>query len=68
MDDNKNIKMFLDSVKVFLWRRNDNVLQYSRLEIPRDREFWQATVHGIKKESDTTEQLNNKDAKGRESL
>ena len=60
--------MFLDSVKVFLWRRNDNVLQYSCLENPRDREFWQATVHGIKKESDTTEQLNNKDAKGRESL
>ena len=60
--------MFLDSVKVFLWRRNDNVLHYSCLENPRDREFWQATVHGIKKESDTTEQLNNKDAKGRESL
>ena len=60
--------MFLDSVKVFLWRRNDNVLQYSCLENPRDREVWHATVHGIKKESDTTEQLNNKDAKGRESL
>ena len=25
--------------------------------IPLDREAWQATVHGVRKESDTTEQL-----------
>ena len=48
--------MFLDSVKVFLWRRNGNTLQYSCLGKPRDREVWQATVHGVKKESDTVEQ------------
>ena len=29
--------------------------QYSCLENPMDREAWQATVHGIIKESDTTE-------------
>ena len=27
--------------------------------IPRDREAWQATVHGVSKELDMTEQLNN---------
>ena len=48
--------MFLDSVKVFLWRRNGNALQYSCLGNPRDREVWQDTVHGVRKESDTTEQ------------
>ena len=36
---------------------NDNPLQYSSLENPMDREAWQATVHGVTKESDTTEQL-----------
>ena len=36
---------------------NGNPLQYSCLENPTDREAWQATVHGIAKESDTTEQL-----------
>ena len=29
------------------------------LENPMDRGAWQATVHGVTKESDTTEQLNN---------
>ena len=33
---------------------NSNLLQYSCLENPRDRGAWQATVHGITKESDMT--------------
>ena len=31
-----------------------NLLQYSCLENPMDRGAWQATVHGITKESGTT--------------
>ena len=38
---------------------NGNPLQYSCLKSPKDRGIWQATVHGVAKESDTTEQLNN---------
>ena len=34
-----------------------NSLQYSCLENPMDRGGWQATVHGVAKESDTTERL-----------
>ena len=34
---------------------NGNPLQYSCLENPMDRGIWQATVHGIHKELDTTE-------------
>ena len=34
-------------------------LKYSCLENPMDRGAWQATVHGITKESDTTSKLNN---------
>ena len=34
---------------------NGNPLQYSCLENPVDREAWQATVHGVEKELDTTE-------------
>ena len=37
---------------------NGNPLQYSCLENPMDRGAWQATVDGIAKESDTTEQMN----------
>jgi len=33
---------------------NGNLLQYSSLENPMDRGAWQATVHGVSKELDTT--------------
>jgi len=33
---------------------NGNPLQYSCLENPMDRGAWQAIVHGVTKESDTT--------------
>ena len=33
---------------------NGNPLQYSCLGNPMDRGAWQATVHGVVKESDTT--------------
>ena len=33
---------------------NGNPLQYSCLENPMDRGVWQATFHGVAKESDTT--------------
>ena len=36
---------------------NGNPLQYSCLENPMDRGAWQATVHGGRKESNTSEQL-----------
>ena len=35
-----------------------NPLQYSCLGNPMDRGAWRATVHGVAKELDTTEQLN----------
>ena len=38
---------------------NDNPLQYSCLENPMDRRTWWSIVHGVTKELDTTEQLNN---------
>ena len=34
---------------------NGNPLQYTCLENPTDRGIWQATVHSIGEESDTTE-------------
>ena len=37
---------------------NSNPLQYSCLENSMERGAWWATVHGVTKESDTTEQLN----------
>ena len=39
---------------------NGNPLEYSCLGNPMDRGGWQATVHGVAKESDTTQRLNNK--------
>ena len=33
---------------------NGNLLQYSCLENPMDRGAWQATVHGVAEELDTT--------------
>ena len=38
---------------------NGNPLQYSCLGNPMDRGAWRATVHGVAKESDTTQWLNN---------
>ena len=38
---------------------NDNPLQYSCLGNPMDRGTWWATVRGIAKELDVTQQLNN---------
>ena len=37
-----------------------NPLQYSCLGNPMDRGVWWATVHGVAKESDMTEQLNSR--------
>ena len=39
---------------------NGNPLQYSCLDNPLDRGAWQAIVHGVTKEPDTTQPLNNK--------
>ena len=38
---------------------NGNTLQYSCLENPMDGRAWWATLHGVAKESDPTECLNN---------
>ena len=38
---------------------NGNPLQYSYLGNSMGRGAWRVTVHGVTKESDTTEQLNN---------
>ena len=38
---------------------NGNPLPYFYLENPMDRGPWRASVHGVAKELDTTEQLNN---------
>ena len=34
-------------VRKIPWKGNSNILQYSCLENPMDREAWQATVHGV---------------------
>ena len=39
---------------------NGNPLRYSCLRNPTDRGAWQATVHGVTRESDTTSHRNNK--------
>ena len=39
------------------WSWKWQPLQYSCLENPMDRGAWQATVHGVTKESDTAERL-----------
>ena len=44
---------------------NGNPRQYSGLGNAMDKEAWQATVHGVTKESDTTQQLNNNKNKAR---
>ena len=41
----------------FPGEENGNPLQYSCLENVMDRKAWQATIHGVTKESDTTWQL-----------
>ena len=38
---------------------NDNPLQYSCLENPMDKRTWWSIVHGITRELDMIEQLNN---------
>ena len=56
--------MFSPSVGKIPWRKkNDNPLQYSCLENSMDRGAWRATVHGVTKVSDMTEQLNKKKKK-----
>ena len=39
--------------------RNGNTFQHSCLENSMDRGAWQATVHGVTKELDATQRLNN---------
>ena len=41
---------------------NDNPLHYSHLGNPMGRGSWWAVIHGISKEADTTEKLNNNNA------
>ena len=36
-------------VEKILWRKNDNLLQYSCQENPMDRGAWRAAVHGVTK-------------------
>ena len=43
---------------------NGNLFQYSWLENPMDREACWAIVHGVTKELDMTEQLNNRNRNG----
>ena len=46
-----------------LGERNGNPLQYPCLGNPMDIGAWRATVHGVPKKLDTTEQLNSNDSK-----
>ena len=43
----------------FLGEGDGNPLKYSCLGNPMDKKGWWATVHGVSKELDTTQQLNN---------
>ena len=45
-----------------------NPLQYSSLGNPMDRGAWGATVHAVAKKLDTTEQLNNNNKLGRDTV
>ena len=47
---------------------NGNPFQYSCLGSPMDRGTWQATVHLVTKELDTTERLNNNNKKHEETF
>ena len=49
----------IPGLEIFLEEGNGNPLQYSCLENSMDRGAWQATVHGLAKESHMTERLNN---------
>ena len=51
-------------VRKIPWKRACNPLQYSCLENPMDRGGWRATIHGVAKESDTTQRLNNNSPPG----
>ena len=42
-------------VRKILWRRKWQPLQYSCLGYPMDKGAWWSTIHGIEKESNTTE-------------
>ena len=47
-------------VRKIPWRRKCYPLLYSCLENPMDRGAWRAIVHEVPKDSDITEELNNK--------
>ena len=49
--------LLLDTIYVHFGEGNGSPLQYSCLANPMDRGAWQAAVHWVAKESDTTERL-----------
>ena len=46
-------------IRMILWKGNGSLLKYSCLGNLVDRGAWQGTVHGVTKESDRTQQINN---------
>ena len=50
---------FDPGIRKFTGGEHGNPLHYSCLENPMDRGAWQPIVHGVTKELDTTQQLNN---------
>ena len=52
-------------IRKILWKKKWLPLQYSSLENPKNRGSWQATVQGVAKELDTTEQLSTANYAGR---